>query len=152
MSENKHTPEPWYVVDKPWGNGTWINSGSPDPHHEGFVADCEDMNGDVDKDTARINARRITACVNACEGIPTDALERSKSLDEFMRSMKVIEQQRDSFKDAAEYNKRRAEDAEKQRDELLDELEKAASYHASHECYSEAKRVRAFIASVKGEQ
>ena len=71
MSENKHTPEPWYVVDQPWGNGTWINSGSPDPHHEGFVADCEDMNGDVDKDTARINARRIIACVNACEGIPT---------------------------------------------------------------------------------
>jgi len=39
--------------------------------------------------------------------------------------------------------------AEQQRDELLDELEKAANYHASHECYSEAKRVRDFIASVK---
>lgn len=76
MSENKHTPEPWYVVDAPWGDGTWINAGSPDPHHEGFVADCEDINGDVDRDTALINARRIVACVNACAGLDTDELER----------------------------------------------------------------------------
>lgn len=38
-----------------------------------------------------------------------------------------------------------------QRDELLVELERSASYHASHECYAEAKRVRDFIASVKGQ-
>jgi len=34
-------------------------------------------------------------------------------------AISAISKQRDSFKDAAEFNKRRAEDAEKQRDELL---------------------------------
>lgn len=34
-------------------------------------------------------------------------------------AISAISKQRDSFKDAAEYNKRRAEYAEKQRDELL---------------------------------
>ena len=125
-----------------------------------FVADCEDMNGDVDKDTARINARRIVACVNACAGITTEQLERSKSLDEFMRSMKVIEQQRDSFKDAAEYNKRRAEDAEKQRDELMTELKKLTEVLANigitsglYDNEQDAlKSACAAIAGVKGEQ
>jgi hypothetical protein len=37
----------------------------------------------------------------------------------------------------------------RQRDELMAELEHAATYHASHECYAEANRVRKFIASVK---
>ena len=144
MNENKHTPEPWHHRRGKDGHEVWATFDETSRMRVAACGWAESFD--------QANARRITACVNACEGIPTDALERSKSLDEFMRSMKVIEQQRDSFKDAAEYNKRRAEDAEKQRDELLDELEKAASYHASHECYSEAKRVRAFIASVKGEQ
>ena len=39
---------------------------------------------------------------------------------------------------------------EEQRDELLEELKKAAAYHRSHECYSEAKRIDEYIASVKG--
>lgn len=33
--------EDWYVVGPPWGNGTWINAGSPDPHAGTFVLDCE---------------------------------------------------------------------------------------------------------------
>lgn len=36
----------------------------------------------------------------------------------------AIRAQRDSFKDAAEYNKRRAEDAERQRDELLSDVDR----------------------------
>lgn len=35
-------------------------------------------------------------------------------------------------------------------DELLAELEKAAEYHRSHECYAEAKRLDDYIAAVKG--
>lgn len=38
----------------------------------------------------------------------------------------------------------------RQRDELLAELSKAADYHRSHECYSEAKRLDKYIASAKG--
>lgn len=37
-----------------------------------------------------------------------------------------------------------------QREELIAELSKAAEYHRSHECYSEATRLDKYIASVKG--
>lgn len=33
-------PERWYVVDHPWGDGSWVNADSPDPHHAAFVCDC----------------------------------------------------------------------------------------------------------------
>ena len=98
-----HTKEPWYVVDSPWGDGTWINAGAPDPHHEGFVADCEDINGDVDKDTARSNARRIVACVNACAGFNTDFLEGPcGNLFDAMDGLLKAKQQRDDLLAALE--------------------------------------------------
>ena len=77
------------------------------------------------------NARRIVACVNACAGIDTELLEIIADNDKTLAGVIA--------------------NVEKQRDELLAELEKAANYHASHECYSEAKRVRDFITGVKGE-
>ena len=117
MSENKHTPEPWYVVDAPWGDGTWINSGSPDPHHEGFIADCEDINGDVDIDTARINARRIVACVNACSGIGNELLENICMISGGIAG-RFAEQ------------RRYLNETEKQRDELLAALTLIASGEA----------------------
>jgi hypothetical protein len=33
----------WFVVGPPWGDGTWINAGSEDPHGGQFVVDCEAM-------------------------------------------------------------------------------------------------------------
>lgn len=76
------------------------------------------------------NARRIVACVNACAGISTENLEDNLPVKELARR----------------YN-----NALKQRDKLLEELEAAAKYHASHECYAEAKRVESFLAGIKGE-
>ena len=150
MRENKHTPEPWR---------TDAECGFPQDIHDSkgnlFLRCGSDFDNEI---YGEANARRITACVNACEGIPTDALERSKSLDEFMRSMKVIEQQRDSFKDAAEYNKRRVEDAEKQRDELLAALDITLAQHDAllrdfGLCSADTiEQARAVLASVKGEQ
>lgn len=34
-----HTPTPYYVVGPPWGDGTYIVAGNPDPHAGRFVAD-----------------------------------------------------------------------------------------------------------------
>ena len=130
----KHTPEPWYVVDQPWGNGTWINSGSPDPHHEGFVADCEDMNGDVDKDTARINARRIIACVNACEGIPTYQLTGEDGNPVILGDMiDLLRNQRDTLLP------------------ICEELRESAEYWSEYDVpLGIVERLTAAIASVKG--
>lgn len=38
------TPGLWYTVDTPWGDGTWIVAGNPDPHAGTMVCDCQDMN------------------------------------------------------------------------------------------------------------
>lgn len=34
--------QPWFTVGPPWGDGTWINAGSEDPHGGTPVCDCED--------------------------------------------------------------------------------------------------------------
>ena len=71
----EHTAEPWFVVSAPWGNGTWINAGTDDPHGGQFVADCLDAEQDGDEQ-AQHNARRAVACVNVCAGLDTALLEK----------------------------------------------------------------------------
>lgn len=63
----KHTPEPWTANPNLKGDGSfagtlaiWTNSLQPK-----YI-------GEIPLDA---NARRIVACVNACAGIPTEALE-----------------------------------------------------------------------------
>lgn len=56
-----HTPEPWEVTDL-----RYIRQ-SNEPRH--VVARAAKMDG------MEANARRIVACVNACEGIDTESLE-----------------------------------------------------------------------------
>ena len=160
MSENNHTPEPWHLCEVENETGRIKHLVPVDAEKMSLLTIVENDQATFAAIYNDDDARRIIACVNACEGIPTDALERSKSLDEFMRSMKVIEQQRDSFKDAAEYNKRRAEDAEKQRDELMTELKKLTEVLANigitsglYDNEQDAlKSACAAIAGVKGEQ
>ncbi|MBS1143399.1 MAG: hypothetical protein H6R14_805 [Proteobacteria bacterium] len=83
----------------------------------------------VEKDGVQIahglseqDARRIVACVNACAGMddPEGKLSEMRHMitDMHIRAINA-EKNLDSYKDAAEYNKRRAEDAEKKRDDLL---------------------------------
>lgn len=73
MSE-QHTPEPWYVIEKPAPShvdhghrmmalcGRWMVAA---PYHVAF--------GQWDNEA---NAKRIVACVNACAGYKTDELEQ----------------------------------------------------------------------------
>lgn len=76
------------------------------------------------------NASRISACANACAGIDTELLEIIAENNETLSGV--------------------ISSLEKQRDGLLEELKKAAAYHRSHECYSEATRLDKYIASLKG--
>ena len=64
-----HTAEPWAVRRDVAGLVTGGFRGAT-------VADCRMVQGE--RGTA--NARRIVACVNACAGIPTEALERARHL------------------------------------------------------------------------
>jgi hypothetical protein len=63
VSETKHTAGPWKV-------SPLVPSAidTVEPSFGRHVATCYGSSPDA-------NARRIVACVNACEGFPTDALE-----------------------------------------------------------------------------
>lgn len=159
MSDHKHTPEPWIIgkinhkkqrVD--------IDSRSPEnrlgyDYWEGLARTygCEDES-DVGSEVMVANARRIVACVNACAGISTDALERSKSLEDFMRSMKVIEQQRDELNRLCEFNQRTMDELLRQRDVLLSACESVIAWDKAREFpipYRVRDPIHAAIASVK---
>lgn len=112
MSEQKHTPEPWAAYQ----DGK-IEFGNINHFIKSLAGDLVSY-GHLSKD----DARRIVACVNACAGIDTSHLEKY-GLPDFAQKISDLRDQRDSFKDAAAYNKQRAEDAERQRDELISDVE-----------------------------
>lgn len=74
MSEQKHTPGPWHVGMRPgpivYGqNGAQVADMIDNPRISPPVLVGENEN--------RANARRIVACVNACEGISTEEAENT---------------------------------------------------------------------------
>ena len=66
MSE--HTKEPWKAGRR--GNGVSIVFAGRRSDNETIIANCSSNQDD------EANARRIVACVNACEGIKTETLEQ----------------------------------------------------------------------------
>lgn len=86
MSENKHTPEPWPVFSD------IATTMTPDP--EGTPVAILSWDDYI----------RARACVNACKGIPTELLERFKTIVGSMDEVSKIEKQRDELlADAARY-------------------------------------------------
>ena len=88
-----HTPEPWEVVTDCEGQCCWFvqQIGNDDPFHR--ITKIE-----TDEDTAR----RIVACVNACAGITTEALERELAEEHgfvraFQREREKLIEQRDEL-------------------------------------------------------
>ncbi|WP_179697315.1 hypothetical protein [Methylobacterium sp.] len=63
---NFATPGVWYTVDTPWGDGTWLVAGNPDPHAGTMVCDCQDVNETRPEDgpDAADDAAFIAASVN----------------------------------------------------------------------------------------
>lgn len=121
-----HTKEPWKI-------------GFPPPNGEQTIGDLTGMMVAVTTTghgvESKENARRIIACVNACAGIPTEQLESGEA-----RSV------RDELADIAML--------EKQRDELLDALERMVRLLEIEDArlanFGEVEAARATIASVKG--
>jgi hypothetical protein len=74
---DKHTPEPWKLCSKSYEGGGDIVGPSGESI---FFGDPFKEIPDVRK---HADARRIVACVNACEGIPTVMLESIEDLFEF---------------------------------------------------------------------
>lgn len=98
--EQKHTPEPWRVS----GNGTmrFIDASVGNGMAQEVATCMRVEHGDMEA-----NARRIVACVNACEGIPTDYLESkdddaTKIAKRGYAEILTLRQQRDILLEALE--------------------------------------------------
>jgi hypothetical protein len=99
---SKHTPEPWKIShddsDEEWSVIT-NNSGSIVANVNGRTG--PELVGDMPVDRvmpAEDNARRIVACVNACTGIRTEALEhRAHMLKAHDDTIAELKRQRDEL-------------------------------------------------------
>ena len=83
---------------------TWEPKNHDDPGHDAsigkimrwggiFVAEISD---DVPEDQRKATARRLAACYNACEGLPTEFLEQLVSLKEYFEAAKRLREQEDN--------------------------------------------------------
>lgn len=144
-----HTPEPWLV----WGDAQGFARVGPSPNYT--VAACMHTPG---VDSYAANARRIVACVNACEGMSTESLE---SIAGRIASKSVLQMHANYVS-----NKAKVADLEQQRDKLLAALENilaitndsrgVAGYHlngdiAEWDSFQEIAEAEAVIAEAKGE-
>lgn len=148
-----HTKEPW-ILGK--------NSLTVLDKETGFMI----VNAYSNNLNRREDMKRIVACVNWCAGNSTEGMlravefgrpyevERDKAIERELETTK----QRDAFKDAAAFHKSRADDAEKQRDELLAALD---AVNVSAVCFAKNEysisadaisKVENVIASAKGRQ
>ena len=136
----KHTPTPWRV-GRP---GTVVS----DSHieHGPVGCDCVEYYGGhlIAESVTSANARRIAACVNACEGISTDAIETEGSaVMGWARAASKLLRLRSSHDELQELHQAIKE----QRDELL------AALKVAEESVGDSKSleiVRAAIAKVEG--
>lgn len=100
-----HTPTPWVGVDPKTGrfrNTHWdavnerVSSSMSAPIKSGReTVALVVMAGWENKEKLHANARRIVACVNACEGISTESLEENKPVarlaHQFNKSVKQLD-------------------------------------------------------------
>ena len=96
----RHTIEPWRVHQDASGD-VFVSSELTSFH----IAEI----GSEDDETVIPDARRIVACVNACEGIPTDDLEDTKLLP-MLDSYGVAIQQRDDLQAQVDELRAKADD------------------------------------------
>lgn len=89
----KHTPTPWRV-----GRPGTVVSDSHIEHGPGGC-DCVEYYGGhlIAESITSANSRRIVACVNACEGISTESLERSDVIASMQGERRRLETQRDDL-------------------------------------------------------
>ena len=89
----EHTKEPWRI-GKPPPNGEQTIGDS-----KGLMVAVTTVGGGV---SSEANARRIVACVNACAGIPTDGLEKTRLEKDVLLEIYNLRKQRDELLTALE--------------------------------------------------
>ena len=83
----KHTPEPWQMWwPEKHDNDEWVPTGYPITQDVVRLLDDDGctLPPMLAAGNTEANARRIVACVNACAGIPNEALEDTEFLAKLM--------------------------------------------------------------------
>lgn len=114
MNEQKHTPEPWRVECDEYddGNGGCQARAWPTVWAGGTeLIGTEGFYSELGREADIANARRIVACVNACAGISTAALESLASAGNLtiknaslaVERVNQLERQRDQLLEALKF-------------------------------------------------
>ncbi len=82
----RHTPTPWCLRPAPASCVDIVTPATLDRPSAGSIARVRAGSGGI---PVEANACRIVACVNACEGIGTDDLEKAAALDPYRRLIKL---------------------------------------------------------------
>lgn len=135
--KTEHTPEPWFWNEK-YGEVCFRSKEDDQSYGMACPVDL----------TAEANARRIVACVNACSGIPTEALEDGSARAErdALREMTggtfyEIKKQRDELLAAAEAIEINAEEC-LDFDECTAMLVQIDDYHKLMEAIASVKEMK----------
>ena len=91
MTEAKKTPQKWHIkmsITGPSKSKLEVN-GVIGTEAKDAIVNVLDLDFE--------DARRMLTCWNICDGVPTDVLERSKSLTDFVLTGQAIERQRDEL-------------------------------------------------------
>jgi cell division protein ZapA (FtsZ GTPase activity inhibitor) len=126
-TREKHTPAPWQVVDE--------KESATDTMEDSYVGKLVRRRnpisiflGDEESpETLRANARRIIACVNFCESVPTadleDSLQHGHTLadedEAIVASLNEVSKERNELRDENERLKERVAELEKACDTAL---------------------------------
>jgi hypothetical protein len=96
MSETQHTPGPWRAGSQhPVLGDVQVTGIFTDEEFGDLIASCDTSPCNPQ---AEANARRIVACVNACDELPTDMLEQvGKLVTGSMLRYADLRQQRDEL-------------------------------------------------------
>lgn len=146
MSEQKYTPEPLCPATLPFA--------IMDQEMEDLMRFHECVTDDEGYDVPKDRMKRL-AEIGLLRRVTANFYEHTifglSIINGNFQQKSEVEKQRDSFKDAAEYNKRRAEDAERQRDELLKQVESIAFRIANKEYGHAALDCEEALAGAKGQ-
>ncbi len=96
--EQQHTQEPWFIGTPPPNGEQTIGT------HYGLMVAVATTGASV---SSEANARRIVACVNACAGISNDVLEQYAALMPAVEHCKELEKQRDELLAELEFQRDR---------------------------------------------
>ena len=134
MSKNKHTPEPWHLCEVENETGRIKHLVPVDAEKMSLLTIVENDQATFAAIYNDDDARRIIACVNACEGIPTYQLTGEDGNPVILGDMiDLLRNQRDTLLP------------------ICEELRESAEYWSEYDVpLGIVERLTAAIASVKG--